>query len=118
MAHASGVLPERTLRAESSILLLKGLEIGLLAIIDAEFNLRFLDLKTYRLFGGDSLPLTATDEPLSIDIASKGHLCVAARPEGGHAHVFSVKQHKTLHDIGAHRGMVSCVKIDPSSRYA
>jgi hypothetical protein len=118
MAHVSGIVPERTLRAESSILSLKGLEIGLLAIVDADFTLRFLDLKTYRLFGGDTLALNATDEAISIDIAFKGHLCVAALPEGAHAQVFSVKQHKAVQQIGLHSGAVSCVRIDPSSRYA
>ncbi len=112
------IQPDKTLRSESSILLLKVLDIGLLAIIDADYTLRFLDLDNYRLFGGDTLGYDAPNEPLSTDIGSKGNLWLTAHPDGGKASLYSVKRHQMLYSVGAHHGRISCVRIDPQSRYA
>ena len=119
MAHlsGSGIQAERSLRAESAILCLKELELGLLAVIDADYTLRFIDFTNYRLFGGGSLSFTS-EEPLSVDIAAKGHLCIAAEPEGTQAQVYSVKKQKLLCRVGAHQGAVTCVAFDPQDRYA
>ena len=114
---AAGMTPERSLRASSAILCLKELELGLLALIDADYSLRFIDFSNYRLFGGGTLPLTS-QAPQRVDIAYRGNLCLAAEPEGGQAQLYGVKRQKLLCRVGAHQGALSCVAFDPQGRYA
>jgi hypothetical protein len=121
MGHVSGsgLQPEKSLFSQSAILCLKELELGLLAVIDADYTLRFIDLKTYRLFGGISLlPAAVSSEYLAVDIAYKGNLALVGRPEGKAADLYHVKTEQTLYTFGMHRGRVSAALFDPTGRYA
>ena len=114
----SGMRPERILRASAGILLIKEVDPGLLAVVDAEYALRFVDPASYRLFGGCRLPAPENRSVAAVDIVSRGHLCLIADEETGTARLFSIKKQRTLCELGAHRGAVLSLAFDPAGRYA
>ncbi len=114
----SGRKALRRLRTGAAVLCLKPLELGPLAAVSADGLLSLIDLQQCRLLGNLTLPLPEGFLPTAIDIAPKGHLCIAADGKRGEAELCNVKQKRPLFRVGAHRGGVSRVMIDPLGRYA
>ncbi|MBN2896427.1 MAG: hypothetical protein JXK05_11125 [Campylobacterales bacterium] len=109
---------EKSFNIKESVLLLKMLNGGALAVIDAHNALRLIDVKSYKVVGG--FKTNIVHERFygnHVDIAPGGGLCVSVIPKSNKAAIFSVAKKGLLFKAGRHQGEVESVAIDPAGRY-
>ncbi len=110
--------PEKSFSIKQSVLLLKMLNDGTLAVIDAHNALRLINVTDYKVVGGFKTNIVHERFYGShVDIAVGGGLCASIIPQSNKAAIFSVAKKGLLFKAGRHQGEVESVAIDPAGRY-
>ncbi|MFA5214495.1 WD40 repeat domain-containing protein [Sulfuricurvum sp.] len=108
----------KSLNIKSPILLLKVLNDGNFAIIDAQNTLRIIDSNDYKVIGG--FKSNIAHERLvgsHVDVTPDAKYSISIIPGVNKAALFSVNKKELLYKVGRHQGDVESVAIDPNSRY-
>jgi WD domain, G-beta repeat len=108
----------KLININGSILLLKTLSNGHLAIIDSKNALRIIDTNTYNVVGG--FKTNIVHERLigqHVDVSADGEFSMSVIPGSNMAALFSVSKKELLYKIGRHQGEIESVAIDPNGRY-
>lgn len=108
----------KSINIKSPILLLKALNDGNFAIIDAQNSLRIIDSNEYKVIGG--FKSSIVHERLvgsHVDMTPDARYSISIIPGVNKAALFSVNKKELLYKVGRHQGDVESVAIDPNSRY-
>ncbi len=110
--------PEKSFNIKESVLLLKVLNGGVLAVIDAHNALRLIDVTHYKVVGGFKTSIQHDRFYGShVDIAPGGGVSASVIPKSDKAALFSVAKKGLLYKAGRHQGEVESLAIDPNGRY-
>jgi hypothetical protein len=108
----------KSINIKKSILLLKRLNNGTIAIIDAQNTLRIIDPASYSVTGG--FKSNIEHERLfgsHVDISADGAYSMSIVPGTDKAALFSTSKKELLYKIGRHHGEIESVGIDANDRY-
>jgi WD40 repeat protein len=109
---------DKSFNIKQPVLLLKVLNNGVLAVIDAHTTLRLIDTKNYKIVGG--FKTNIVHERFTgnhVDIAPGGGVCASIIPQTNQGALFSVSKKGLLYKVGRHQGEIESLSIDPNGRY-
>lgn len=103
---------------KSSIVRLKTLANGQLAVVDEQTAMRVIDTKHFRILDGFKSNVVHVNLlERQTDISADGSYCISIVPGSDKAAVFDVTNKKLLYRVGHHLGEIESVGIDPQRRY-
>ena len=103
---------------KSSVIRLRALESGQLAVVDENTAMRVIDTKHYRVLDGFKTNVIHTNIlERQAAISADGFYCISIVPGSDKAAVFDVTNKKLLYRVGHHKGEIESVGIDPHGRY-
>lgn len=103
---------------KTSILRLKALESGQLAVVDENTALRVVDTKNFRILDGFKSNVVHPNLlERSVAVSSDGVYCISIVPNSDKAAVFDINNKKLLYRLGQHKGEIESVGIDGHGRY-
>jgi hypothetical protein len=108
----------KLINIKASILRLRTLKSGQLAVVDENTAMRVIDTKHFRILDGfKSNVVHSSLLERQAAISADGFYCISIVPESDKAAVFDVTNKKLLYRVGHHKGEIESVGIDPHSRY-
>lgn len=108
----------KLINIKTSILRLKALTNGQLAVVDENTVMRVIDTKSYRVL--DGLKSNIVHPNLlerEVAISADGFYCISIVPSSDKAAVFDVTNKQLLYRVGHHKGEIESVGIDQHGRY-
>ncbi len=103
---------------EYPLVLVKNLDSGDLVTVDSKTTVIFLDKQTFKLKSGFKSKISLQDYAFqSVDFTSDGVFFAVIDSSVKESKLFNVKTKKVVAKTTRHQGRVSCVGIDPLSRY-
>ncbi len=103
---------------KTSVLRLKALNNGQLAVVDENTAMRVIDTKYFRILDGFKSSVVHTDLlERQAAVSADGLYCISIVPGSDKAAVFDVSNKKLLYRVGHHKGEIESVGIDPNGRY-
>jgi hypothetical protein len=108
----------KSFNIKQPVLLLKVLNNGILAVIDAHTSLRLINVSSYKIVGG--FKTNIEHERIignHVSIAPGGGVCATIIPNTNQAALFSVAKKSLLYKIQRHQGEIESISIDPNGRY-
>lgn len=108
----------KSVNIKTSVLRLKGLNNGQLAVVDENTAMRVIDTKYFRILDGFKSSVVHSDLlERQAAVSADGLYCISIVPGSDKAAVFDVSRKKLLYRVGHHKGEIESVGIDPHGRY-
>lgn len=108
----------KLINIKSSIIRLRALNNGQLAVVDEYTAMRVIDTKYFRILDGFKSNVVHTNLlERQTAISADGFYCISIVPGSDKAAVFDVTNKKLLYRVGHHKGEIESVGIDPQGRY-
>ncbi|MDP3021880.1 MAG: hypothetical protein Q8N01_07570 [Sulfuricurvum sp.] len=108
----------KLLNIKSSVIRLRTLENGQLAVVDEYTAMRVIDTKYFRILDGfKSNVVHVNFLERQAAVSADGFYCISIVPGSDKAAVFDVNHKKLLYRVGHHKGEIESVGIDAQGRY-
>ena len=108
----------KLINLKASVIRLRSLDSGQLAVVDENTAMRVIDTKNYRVLDGFKSNVLHTNLlERKAAISADGFYCISVVPGSNKAAVFDVINKKLLYRVGHHEGDIESVGIDLHGRY-
>lgn len=100
------------------IIVIKKLHTGSLLLVDAQTTIRYIDPQSYKVQGGFKVKIQHDSYTSKVvDFCVEGKYFALITSEAKESRLYNAQSKKMLARVERHQGEVTCVAIDPKSKY-